>query len=119
MLEMDEKWMSCKDYILFKVFGRQPKVICNRFYVENMEVDAAEKVFQQNEFPYAIEEGNHWVLWYGSSGQSCSDEDITSDIYIALLDHLNGSEDFDFAWYENPKMSVPEFYHVQVFWTVL
>ena len=23
---------------------------------------------------------------------------------------------FQFAWYENPKMTVPGIYHVQVFW---
>jgi hypothetical protein len=119
MQEIDEKWMSCKDYILFKVFGRQTKMICNRLYVENLEVDASTKIFQLNEFPYAIEEGNHWVLWYGSTEKCCSDENITSDVYVAIKGILNGSEAFDFAWYENPKMSVPEFFHVQVFWTAL
>lgn len=29
---------------------------------------------------------------------------------------LAGRRGFEFAWYENPKMTIPGVYHVQVFW---
>lgn len=61
--------------------------------------------------------------------QPRSDEGISKDISAELNKLLNTRSkslnlfapppapvDFDFAWYENPKMSVPDFYHVQVFW---
>ena len=33
------------------------------------------------------------------------------------LTAMQGKDKFDFAWYINPKMTVPELFHVQVFWT--
>jgi hypothetical protein len=67
-----------------------------------------------------------------------SDEEINADIRAALFlelapSHPSGvskdekeggatfssSSSFEFVWYENPKMSIPGIYHVQVFWRVL
>ena len=61
--------------------------------------------------------------------QPRSDEGISKDISAELNKLINSRSkslnlfappaapvDFDFVWYENPKMSVPDFYHVQVFW---
>lgn len=115
---IDKSWMSLKDYILTTIFGREAKMICNRWYVPDFSEDRLLAVFQPNEFPYAIdEEGKHFVLWYGSKDKPCDDNQITADIDRCIRDIIGGSEDYDFAWYENPKMSVPDFYHVQVFWT--
>lgn len=80
-----------------------------------------------------------------ASGALPSEDDINTHITLALRDHctramttttrraMNNSEQdhdhnrttnhasddddqFDFVWYENPKMTVPLVYHVQVFW---
>lgn len=39
-------------------------------------------------------------------------------IPIEKLDHDSLLDCFDFVWYPNPKFSVPDFYHLQVFWTI-
>ena len=31
--------------------------------------------------------------------------------------HTILGDPFQFVWYKNPKPTIPEFYHVQVFWT--
>ena len=71
-------------------------------------------VFEQNKYPYQTQ-GKHYVLWFGSQNQEYSDECIT-DIINKKLKDINNSNVYDFVWYINPKMSVPEFFHVQVFW---
>jgi hypothetical protein len=59
-------------------------------------------------------------MWYGDAqkpyayGDDSTDR-INADINEALTQMCEEVE-FDFAWYENPAMTVPEFYHVQVFW---
>lgn len=114
--EIDEKWMSLKDYILFKVFEMETKEICSRLYVPDMIAENIPPKFHPNEFPYSIDKGNHWVLWYASPQQPHSDDCINNDIRKAIHQLLEGRSNFDFAWYINPKMSVPDFFHVQVFW---
>ena len=114
---IDQQWMSCKDFILHKVFKRECKKIVDRYYVPDMNIDETTIVFAPNEFPYSIETGNHWVLWYGCIEQPYSDDRINMDVNKELQRVLEGSQNYDFAWYENPKMSIPDFYHIHVFWT--
>lgn len=71
-------------------------------------------VFEPNQYPYQTQ-GNHYVLWFGSKIQEYSDECIT-DIINKKLNTINNGNSYDFVWYINPKMSVPEFFHIQVFW---
>jgi hypothetical protein len=117
--DIDLKWMSLKEYILHTVFGYPTNQICGRYYVPDIDLRPASFIFRVNDFPYAIKYGNHWVLWYPTQQKERSDEQVTADIEHALKEVVGGEAEFDFAWYENPKMSVPDFYHVQVFWTKL
>ena len=55
-------------------------------------------------------------MWY--TYNDISDIEITSDILDSLKNILK-HDNFEFVWYENPKMSVPEVYHVQVFWHLI
>ena len=71
-------------------------------------------VFEPNKYPYQTK-GKHYVLWFGSQNQEYSDECIT-DIINKKLNTINTNNNYDFVWYKNPKMSVPKFFHVQVFW---
>jgi hypothetical protein len=116
--EINTKWKTFKDYILFRVYGKDFQIVDNKFCVLNHELDPNIKVFQPNEFAYNIQSGQHWVLWYGSMTQECTDEEITKDIDFSLR-KMHPDENYDFAWYVNPKMSVPDLFHVQVFWTKL
>jgi hypothetical protein len=103
-------WETMSDYILGTVFLK-PSVISpinRKFMIPNKNIDGAIR-FVPNEFPYSIPEGNHWVLWLGpkQSGESYSDLEINSEISIRLEDYTGDPNIFDFAWYENPKMTIP------------
>ena len=73
------------------------------------------KIFAPNEFPYNSD-GNHSIMWYGGIDQSqIKENEVNEDIFQNLEKQL-GHVNFEFAWYENPKMTIPQIYHVQVFW---
>jgi hypothetical protein len=85
------------------------------------------RVFMPNQFPYVVPAGtHHWVMWYpiGLRFESLgparllqpADVAITANIEQDLLQQLQ-HERFDFVYYVNPKMTVPDIFHVQVFWT--
>ena len=130
------EWVSFKDYILHHVFQKPSarRHFDNMLYATDDQVINL-KSFQPNLFPYDIQQGQHWVMWYGQEAQdSLLIADITQDIDNELRKQLcidsdsdiggsgsdiGGSGNYDFAWYVNPKMSIPEFFHVQVFWTTL
>ena len=72
-------------------------------------------IFEENKFHYDdLPEGtHHWVMWYKKKPDEST---INKDIEDALKEELNLSDDYDFVWYENPRMSMPQLYHLQVFW---
>lgn len=77
------------------------------------------KVFVKNKYPYDLPESTrHYIMWYSCTKDNLTDVIINQDIkesLYELLDHNN----FEFVWYENPKMSIPDIYHVQVFWHII
>lgn len=52
-------------------------------------------------------------MWYTYTP---SDDEITQDVNDAIRE-IVGNDNFKFVWYVNPKMTIPEVFHVQVFWT--
>ena len=52
-------------------------------------------------------------MWYTYTPP---DEEITRDIDEAIKEIVN-HDNYKFVWYVNPKMTIPEVFHVQVFWT--
>lgn len=71
-------------------------------------------IFIPNEYPYQVPENTfHYVLWY--SYLDVDKDNITHDVMNALK-KICSDKIFEYVWYENPSMSVPEVYHVQVFW---
>jgi hypothetical protein len=65
--------------------------------------------------------GNHYILW--NSEQSYfydyDDEHINTHINNFIKQTVGNTADYEFVWYKNPKPSVPELYHVHVFWIAL
>lgn len=117
LLEVEEQWVSFSDYLLCTVFGKpKAKNGTGKFYSADREASELDMVFQANDYPYDNIQSNHWILWYGSQYRPYDSSKISKDIEDKLNRHLNDDERFDFVWYENPKMSLPEFYHVHVFW---
>ena len=78
-------------------------------------------IFKPTQFRYNIPKStNHWILWnnYYTMDWKPDPEDI-NEIIRTLLFELCGSESFDFGWYSNPKPTVSQYFHVQVFWIKL
>eukprot|EP00457_Paulinella_chromatophora_P002546 gb/GEZN01002551.1/.p1 GENE.gb/GEZN01002551.1/~~gb/GEZN01002551.1/.p1 ORF type:complete len:735 (-),score=122.36 gb/GEZN01002551.1/:223-2427(-) len=119
---LKDTYETSTDYILHSVFGFIPKrhKTTGKLAIPRDEVPAY-KVhrFQPNMFPYALpQETLHYIMWYTWRPPFLTDRMICRDITMALWDKLHHSR-FDFVWYENPKMSIPDIYHVQVFWVDL
>ena len=122
--EIESGWSSVRDYLLHTVFGKRAG---SNYVGQRYAEDCAppelplESRFLPNDFPYQLEDatGQHWVLWYFPSGrpEELTDEAINQHVAQHLRE-LCGDISVAWAWYENPKMSVPDLYHVQVFWKV-
>ena len=111
-------YRNSSDFIFIKYFKFKPdmdensKMICLKNNIED------KVILIKNEFPYDCPKGtSHYVLWY-SINKPENDQKINNDIYTCLKDKL-GHNCFEFVWYENPKMSIPEIFHVQVFWRII
>ncbi len=107
-----------RDFILHEIFGKSTFIDdYGRLHAVDDAVNETIVVFRPSHFPYNVQGGsNHWIMWFG-----CSDSptmNVSDCIVKRLREHL-GHDAFDFAWYPNPKMSIPEFYHVHVFWVSL
>jgi len=107
---------------------------------ELFEVSGAKRpdpVLRSNRYPYQLpsrpvhptahefqRETQHWILWYFHRADEPPadppDEVIDCDIRCGLLSVVTaeGFDAFDYIWYRNPGMSVPDMFHVQVFWIV-
>ncbi len=115
------EWHTVWDYILYTVFGAQQRI--NAFAKREVAPNSflKEWVFAPSLFPYALPAGtNHYILWYvyNNCNDDIDDEEINGRIKNSLQSSL-GHSDFEFAWYKNPKPTVPQFWHVQVFWRLL
>lgn len=91
--------------------------------------------FLPNRYPYQLpsrpgarEEqmrAQHWILWYfhypeeplPDPADDVVEGDLRRCLAAVLAERGLGSE-ADFIWYRNPAMSVPQVFHVQVFWIV-
>mmetsp|Transcript_13506 Transcript_13506/g.30275 ORF Transcript_13506/g.30275 Transcript_13506/m.30275 type:complete len:236 (-) Transcript_13506:142-849(-) len=141
MKEIQQSYKSIEDYILITVFGvpaRKSKLLSpctHSLWLQNSphRVGTVAKLeaitslistrnkFMPNKFGYEVPKGcNHYVLWYSQKRgnfEHLSDDEISNDIQSNLEKKL-GHRNFQFIWYENPKMSIPSarIHHVQVFW---
>ena len=115
-IKFDKFYYSIKDQILIRYFKFPSKINRNTSRIESKILleKIREKRFLKNEYAYNVPcETNHYVMWY--TYQDISDDNINLDIENSLYELLKHRY-FEFVWYENPKMSVPDIYHVQVFW---
>jgi len=108
-----QNFYSEVDYILKTAFGLSSTRIDGLHSVDRDNL-GVKKVFVENKFPYQTQ-GKHYVMWYTYKPDEVQ---VTKDIEEAILG-IVGNESFQFGWYENPKMTIPDIYHVQVFWAVV
>jgi hypothetical protein len=113
---IEREWVSMTDFTLHQIFDKAITILpSGQHAVDDQIVGEDDVRFLPSHFPYDISPGGfHFVLWFGCRTEPAIDINaIISKGIFEMLEHQH----FDFAWYENPKMSIPEFYHVHVFWT--
>jgi hypothetical protein len=121
ILHIQNQWQSTRDYILYHVFNQHIKIhsITGKVFVPITNIEKSNQwTLQPCMFPYAIpKHAHHDVLWNSEHlfEKEFDPEFINTQITTILQSRLN-NDNFDFAWYKNPKPSVLDFYHVQVFW---
>jgi hypothetical protein len=110
-------WMTFKDFILDTHFQYPIDIEDGHKYVVNTGTKS-EWNFTKSLFPYDLPANvNHYILWNSVYNyyKEFSDS-VINNIISETLTSLLGTDEFDFAWYVNPKPSIPELWHCQVFW---
>lgn len=113
-------WMSFKDFILHTHFKYPVDSEDGHLYVKKL-VEKLEWVFIHSMFSYKLPNGvHHYVLWNSMYDFFMDFDDSKINLIIKeTLEEMLNTDAFDFAWYKNPKPSIPELYHIQVFWIKL
>ena len=110
------EWATVYDYIMYTVFGAQRRVNALAKWTTIPNSTLKVWAFEQSLFPYDLPAGtNHFILWHRDTdyNHSFSDDEINQ----LIKNRLPAASEF--AWYKNPRPTVPQFWHVQVFWRVL
>ncbi len=107
------EWNSVYDYIMYTVFNAQRRVNALAKWTTIPNSTLKVWALEQSLFPYDLPAGtNHFILWHRDFdyNHGFSDEEVNHIIKNRL------PADSEFAWYKNPKPTVLQFWHVQVFW---
>lgn len=117
--KINKEYISTRDYILIEIFNYKfNKNKENKYKVINDNNIKLYK-FQVCLFKYGINPKTfHYQMWYTCDKSELIDKEINKDIYNSIYNIIK-SDKFKFVWYENPKMSIEDIYHVQVFWIKL
>ena len=107
-------YVTIEDYILENIFNFKSKIgNDSKIYVPKENI-IKKHIFCENMFPYNVcKHTHHYVMWY--TYQPIRYSQINNDITECLQNKL-GHHQFDYVWYKNPKMTISESYHIQVFW---
>ena len=107
-------YKTLEDYILDYILDL-PSKICsdNKIYVPKENI-IKKHIFKENMFPYNVADNTyHYVIWYTYKPES--HKQIDADITKCIQEFL-GNDNFDYVWYINPKMSITNSFHLQIFW---
>jgi hypothetical protein len=105
--EIARTWVSFTDFIKHFVFQIPAFRSFDGWCVGSAE-PREKVVLEKANFPYNVPVGTlHYVLWFYDR---TPEENEVTDILNQLL--VDGEQ---FVWYINPKMTIPEIFHVQVF----
>ncbi len=118
--EVEREWLLVRDYIYHDVYEIPYKIDSRtqKRYVDTAPQNNRTWAFAPSKFRYNLPpDAHHWVLWNseGSYADIYDDATVNMAIVGALDSHL-GHTQFEYAWYKNPKPTVPHLWHVQVFW---
>ena len=113
--KINEEYNSNRDYILINIFNYPfIKNKEKKYQVQNDDNIHLYK-FEVCRFRYDIHPNTfHYIMWYTCDKNNLIPKEINEDINRSIFNILK-SDKYNFVWYENPKMSIEDIYHVQVF----
>ncbi len=139
--EMDRismTWPSVKDYVIHEIFGeriyRCASLADAKHQLGNgvaldytnsvgeifmgSELCSGEFIFEPSRFRYNLpSHSNHYILWSTVKPYWCTyDDHVVNDRISMQIKNIVGHDRYQFAWYKNPKPTIIDFWHVQVFW---
>jgi hypothetical protein len=124
--EINNEWYSFKDYLMYKIFQNDYEIDENgKKYIKLINNDSKttntindEWFFSPSLFRYdLVGYSNHWILWNNQNNFEYEPpENIITKIIETKIFNIIHNDSFEFVWYKNPKPSVKDFYHIQVFW---
>ena len=105
-----------KNFILAEIFNFKTSINkYGKIFVKESNI-YKKHIFQQNIFPYNVSDNTkHYIMWYTYFDNTLDEGKINNDIYNQIK-FLVKNDNFDFVWYENPKKTIKDIYHLQVFW---
>ena len=109
------KYNSSRDYILIELFYYNfTKTEEAKFKaIESRDNDLTK--FECCRFKYQISNKTfHYILWFTTNKQNLNEQKINKIIFNSIQNTIH-TDKFSFVWYENPKMTILDIYHVQVF----
>ena len=114
MNKINREYNSTRDYILMNLFNIEG-FRSNGKLISKEPLDKLSK-FEVCRFRYGLHPSTfHYIMWYTCTPESLLEEEITRDIKNSIYNIIN-TDNYSFVWYENPKMTINDIYHVQVFW---
>ena len=114
--KINEEYNSNRDYILINIFNYTfIKNKDKKYQVQNDDNIHLYK-FEVCRFRYDIYPDTfHYIMWYTCDKKYLSDREVNKDIRNSIYNIIK-SDKFQYVWYENPKMTIEDVYHIQVFW---
>ena len=118
MSKIKEEYNSMKDYILITVFNYKFNKNKDKKY-EAIDYNIKLNKLEVCRFKYNVNNSTfHYIMWYTCEKEDLIPKEINRDIYRSIYNILR-TPNFKYVYYENPKMSVPEIYHIHVFFVKL
>ncbi len=111
------EWRSVKDFILHTIFDQKVSEQEGKKLVSEISELINNWVFKPSDFRYNIPSlAYHYNLWnYDKDISHEYDDEEINEILRSNIKKILNTDKFQFAWYKNPKPTVPDFYHLQVF----
>jgi hypothetical protein len=115
--DINLNWHSIKDYIFHYIFNRPyyknenyKNAVLNHIFEEKW-------IFSESQFRYNLpDNSNHYILWNNKYNMSDDiDNNIINNILVNFIFNIFKHDNFNYVYYKNPKPTINEIWHIQVF----
>lgn len=116
--KIKREYNSMRDYILINVFNYKFNKNKDKKY-QALDYNIKLNKLEVCRFKYNVNDATfHYIMWYTCDKTDLIPKEINRDIHRSIYNIL-GTDKFKYVYYENPKMSVPDMYHIHVFFIKL